>query len=157
MSKAISRVVDEDNDRHGMQEAMNAFSEAAGGDTDEFARLVKALSYSGVISIITSIAENYQDVLATFTEELSDTRMSNFIRNLSAIYTLLSRIPPDLVMGFVNNSADEIISGAKSGDHKPLGLLAVNSLIKDPDVSSGLRILIGMLKGFTKPGKDGEK
>ncbi|QRF74867.1 hypothetical protein Thermo_00359 [Thermoplasmatales archaeon] len=157
MSKSISRVVDEDNVKKGEQEAINAFSEAAGRDTDEFTRLVKALSESGLISIITSIAENYQDVLATLTEELSDTRMSNFIRNLSAIYTLLSRIPPDIVRGFVNNSADEIISGAKNGDHKSLGLLSVNSLIKDSDVSSGLRILIGMMKGFTKPGKDGEK
>jgi len=157
MSESISRVVDEDKDKQGLQEAINAFSELAEVHSDEFSRLVKAMSDTGLISIITSIAENYQDVLATFTEELSDTRMSNFIRNLSAIYTLLSRIPPDIVRGFVNNSADEIISGAKSGDHKPLGLLAVNSLIKDPDVSSGLKILIGILKGFTKSGRDGEK
>lgn len=59
----------------------------------------------------------------------------------------------------MENAAEEMTKGSGGEPQKPLGLLSMGSLFKDQDVSAGLRILVGTMKGFTKfqNGKNGEK
>jgi uncharacterized protein YjgD (DUF1641 family) len=150
MSESISRVIEEKKSTVTSSDAMEFMSGKYGRSMIELMQVVKALSDSGILSIASSLLENYQDALSTITEELSDGRMENFIRNVSAVYTLLSRLPPEMVSSFMENAADEMTKGNREHPGKPMGLLSLNSLIKDPDVSSGMRILIGTMKGFTR-------
>jgi uncharacterized protein YjgD (DUF1641 family) len=127
------------------------------GPISEAMAAIRALSESGILSMITSFASNYQDVLAELMDEITDGRMENFILNLSSIFTLLSRLPPDMVRGFMVNAATEMNSGNSGENMKPMGLLSMLSLFKDSDASAGLRILVGTMKGFTKQPKREEK
>ena len=150
MSESISRVIEDEKSTETSSDAMELMFGKYGKSMIELMQAVKALGDSGILSIASSLLENYQDALATITEELSDGRMENFIRNVSAVYTLLSRIQPEMVRSFMENAADEMNRGNREYPGKPLGLLSLNSLIRDPDVSSGMRILVGTMKGFTK-------
>jgi uncharacterized protein YjgD (DUF1641 family) len=154
MSESISRVIEDENNTETSFAAMEFISGKYGKSMIELMQVVKALSDSGILSIASSLFENYQDVLSTITEEFSDGHMENFIRNVSAMYTLLSRLQPEMIRNFMENAADEMNRGNLEYPRKPIGLLSLNSLIKDPDVSSGMRILTGIMKGFTK--KNGE-
>ena len=156
MSESISRITEDEKSTETSPDAMEFMSGKYGKSLIELMHAVKALSDSGILSIASSLLENYNDALSTITEELSDRRMENFIRNITALYTLLSRLPPEMVRNFMENAADEMNRGSEEYHGKPMGLLSLNSLIKDPDVSSGMRILIGTMKGFTKKTRDSE-
>ena len=156
MSESISRITEDEKSTETLSDAMEFMSGKYGKSLIELMQAVKALSDSGILSIASSLLENYNDALSTITEELSDRRMENFIRNITALYTLLSRLSPEMVRSFMENAADEMNRGSGEYPGKPIGLFSLNSLIKDPDVSSGMRILIGTMKGFTKKTGDSE-
>ncbi|MEM0155304.1 MAG: DUF1641 domain-containing protein [Thermoplasmataceae archaeon] len=149
MSESIAEIKADEESLDEQQVISKLLLESAKPISEAMAA-IKALSESGILSMIASFASNYQDVLAELMDGLTDDRMENFMLNLSSIFTLLSRLPPGMVRGFMENAASEMNGGNDEKNLKPLGLLSMLSLFKDSDASAGLRILVGTMKGFTK-------
>jgi uncharacterized protein YjgD (DUF1641 family) len=112
--------------------------------------LVQKVSQSGAIDFLKAMLEKYRDVTSVVFSELSEPENSNFIRNILTLYTLLSRVDPDILRRFMENLAQSIQSSESNRNKPPLGLLGMGREIKDPDVSAGLRVLLSAAKGFTK-------
>lgn len=112
--------------------------------------LVKKVSQSGIIEVLKALMETYGDVASVVFNEMAEPENSNFIRNLLTIYTLLSRINPDMLRKFMENLADSIQNADTNRTKPPLGLFSLGRELKDEDVSAGIRVLLSAAKGFTK-------
>ncbi len=112
--------------------------------------LLEVANRSGMITLLKSLFENKGSAMDDVSEELTKPQNMRFVRNLMSIYTLLSNIDPDIVRSFMLNLARAV---DRSGDMKgdgPLGLLAIRSKMKDPDVTVGMRVLFEVARGFTR-------
>jgi uncharacterized protein YjgD (DUF1641 family) len=112
--------------------------------------LVKKISQSGVIEVLKALIEKYGDVTSVVFNELAEPENSNFIRNLLTLYTLLSRINPELLRKFMENLADSIQNADTNKTKPPLGLFSLGRELRDEDISAGIRVLLSAAKGFTK-------
>ncbi len=111
--------------------------------------LLKAANEGGVFTFLKAFFVNKGDSLQDLTEELAKPKNVMFIRNLMTIYTLLSNINPDVVRHFMQNLASAVDDAPSFKDRGGMGLLALRSQMKNPDVTVGLRVLFEAAKGFT--------
>lgn len=112
--------------------------------------MVKAASDSGLFTILRAFMENKGESVSGITEELAKPKNVRFVRNLMSIYTLLSNIEPDIVRNFMLNLAGAVDKSSSLRDQGGMGLLALRSSMKDPDVAVGFRVLYEVAKGFTR-------
>ena len=124
-----------------------------GEEIDAFLDLVKAAQESGIFTFLKALFENKGDSMSEISSELVKPQNIRFVRNLMSIYTLLSNIDPDTVRKFMLNLANAVDKSPSMKDKGPMGLMALRSNMKDPDVTVGFRVLFEVAKGFTKPSK----
>ncbi len=122
-----------------------------GEEIDAFLDLVKSASESGIFTLLKSLFENKGEAMTQLSDEITKPQNTRFVRNLLTIYTLLSNIDPDTVRKFMLNLAGAVDKSSSLKDEGPMGLMALNRNMKDPDVSVGFRVLFEVAKGFTKP------
>ncbi len=118
--------------------------------------LLKAANEGGLFTLIRAFLENKGESMAGITEELAKPKNVRFVRNLMSIYTLLSNIEPDIVRNFMLNLASAVDRSSSLRDQGGMGLLALRSSMKDPDVAVGFRVLYEVAKGFTRSGNKKE-
>lgn len=122
-----------------------------GEEIDAFLDLVKSAKESGVFTFLKALFENKGDSMSEISGELTKPQNVRFVRNLMSIYTLLSNIDPDTVRKFMLNLANAVDKSATLKDKGPMGLMALRTNMKDPDVTVGFRVLFEVAKGFTRP------
>ena len=122
-----------------------------GEEIDSFLDLVKSASESGIFTLLKALFENKGEAMTQISDEISKPQNTRFVRNLLTVYTLLSNIDPDTVRKFMLNLASAVDKSSSLKDEGPMGLMALNRNMKDPDVSVGFRVLFEVAKGFTKP------
>lgn len=120
-----------------------------GEDLKAVLDLVSLARRSGLLDFLKALLERKEDATEVLVEEATKDPNMKFLRNLLSVYTLLSRIDPDRIRGFMENAADSVQSAGKFKGEGPMGILKINSQIKDPDVSAGLRVLFSLARGFT--------
>lgn len=114
--------------------------------------LLKSASESGIFTFLRAIFDNKGESMHEISDELAKPKNIKFVRNLMSIYTLLSNIDPDVVRPFMLNLANAVDKSSEMKDEGPMGLLALRSNMKDPDVTVGFRVLFEVAKGFTRLG-----
>lgn len=124
------------------------------GDIGSILELIAVARKSGIIDFLEALLERKGDATEVIVEEATKEQNMRFIRNILTIYTLLSRVNPDILRAFMENAAHSIEKSEEFRKEGSLGLLKINSQLKDPDVSAGLRVLISLAKGFTRREKD---
>ena len=122
-----------------------------GEEIDSLLDLVKSARESGIFTFLKALFENKGDSMSEISSELVKLQNIRFVRNLMSIYTLLSNIDPDTVRKFMLNLANAVDKSPKMKNKGPMGLMALRSNMKDPDVTVGFRVLFEVAKGFTKP------
>ena len=122
-----------------------------GEEIDAFLDLVKSAQESGIFTFLKALFENKGDSMSEISSELVKPQNIRFVRNLMSIYTLLSNIDPDTVRKFMLNLANAVDKSPTMKDKGPMGLMALRTNMKDPDVTVGFRVLFEVAKGFTKP------
>ena len=118
--------------------------------------LLKTANDSGLFTLVRALLENKGESMSGITEELAKPKNVRFVRNLMSIYTLLSNIDPDIVRNFMLNLASAVDKSLDLRDQGGMGLLALRSSMKDPDVAVGFRVLYEVAKGFTRSGNKKE-
>lgn len=121
--------------------------------TDEIRTIldfVKSVSESGLYSLAKSLVEHRAGSMEELTEEITKPKNVRFVRNLLSIYSLLSNIEPDVVRNFMLNLASAVDQSPELKNKGPMGLMALRSNMKDPDVTVGFRVLFEVAKGFTR-------
>ncbi len=152
MAKMIEEI-EADVGKEPMDETMDLAALIArhGEEIDAFLELVKAAKDSGIFTFLKALFENKGDSMTEISSELTKPQNIRFVRNLMSIYSLLSNIDPDTVRKFMLNLANAVDKSPSLKDKGPMGLMALRSNMKDPDVTVGFRVLFEVAKGFTKP------
>lgn len=112
--------------------------------------LLKAAHQSGVLTLLKAFMDNRGSASADISEELARPKNIRFIRNLTSMYTLLSNIDPEVVRPFMLNLAKAVDKSPSMKDQGPMGLMAIRSQMRDPDVAVGFRVLFEVAKGFSR-------
>lgn len=120
------------------------------GAVNSFVRFTDALDSSGLLPMVTSFLEHYDETLKIIVEQVSTEKTSQFFNNLLTIYTLLSSIDQKRLLSIINSVSETINSVDKFRSQDSLGLLAMLRLMKDPDVSAGLRAAFEMIGGLSR-------
>lgn len=115
--------------------------------------ILRSASESGILTLFRGLFENKGDSMQEISEELTKPKNVRFVRNLMSIYTLLSNIDPDIVRSFMLNLASSVDRSPEFRDMGPVGLMALRSNMKDPEVAVGFRVLFEVAKGFTSQAK----
>lgn len=113
-------------------------------------RVTDALQSSGLLKVITALLEHYDDTVRIMVDQLSTEKTSQFINNLLTIYTLLSSIDQKRLLFIIENVSETINSADKFKSQETLGLFSLLRLMKDPDVSAGLRAAFNVLGGLSR-------
>lgn len=111
--------------------------------------LLKTAEESGILTLLRSLLENRDASSSEISNELTRPKNIRFVRNLMSIYTLLSNIDPDIVRNFMLNLASAVDHSDELKKQGPMGLMAIRSNMKDPDVTVGFRVLFEIARGFT--------
>ena len=111
--------------------------------------ILRKVTESGILEALAALIERNQEVMSVIFGELSQKENSNFVRNILTVYTLLSRIDPEKLRKFMKNLAESINESDKFRGERPLGLLSIGREIKDPDISTGIRVLLNAARGFS--------
>ncbi len=148
----IEKMTKEEAAVNGEQEVFKMLSEHA-EEIGSMLDLLKSASDSGIFTLLMALFENKGDSMGEISEELAKPKNVRFVRNLMTIYTLLSNIDPEVVRNFMLNLANAVDSSPKLKNQGSMGLMALRSNMKDPDVAVGFRVLFEVAKGFTRPNK----
>lgn len=152
MAKLIEEIEKMTEDEYSSNQEQDVFK-LLSEHTDELRTLfslVKSASNSGICTLAKALMDNKGESMQDITEELAKPKNVNFIRNLMSIYSLLSNIEPDVVRGFMLNLADAVDKSPGMKGQGSMGLMALRSNMKDPDVAVGFRVLFEVAKGFTR-------
>lgn len=117
---------------------------------EAFSRFNLALESSGILPMLSSLLEHYNEVLKIFVEQVSTQQTSQFINNLLTIYTLLSSIDQRKLLSIMNNISQTINAADKFKEQDSLGLLSMLRLLRDPDVSAGMRAAFDIIGGLSR-------
>ena len=154
MAKLIEEIVRMSNEDANAAES--AFIAILSEHREEIASLLDLLrtaNEGGVFTFLKAFFVNKGESLQDLTEEMARPKNVMFVRNLMTVYTLLSSINPDVVRPFMQNLASAVDNAPSFKDRGGMGLLALRSQMKDPDVTAGLRVLFEVAKGFTGSSK----
>lgn len=155
MAKLIEEIEKTNEEEVKMDEEQNVFrlltdhSEEIGS----LLSLLKSASDSGVFTLLQGLFENKGDSMQDLSEELAKPKNVRFVRNLMSIYSLLSNIDPETVRTFMLNLASAVDRSPQFRKDGPIGLMAIRSNMRNPDVAVGFRVLFEIAKGFTSQGK----
>ena len=149
MAKMIEHVETEEKPGSDISEETLGQLARHAEDISAVLELVSVARRSGILEFLKAIMERREDAAEVLVEEATRDPNMRFLRNLLSVYTLLSRVNPDKIRGFMENAAESIQSADHFREEGPLGLLKINSQLKDPDVSAGLRVMLSLAKGFT--------
>ncbi len=145
----IEKMTEEEEKENKGQDILKVLSEHS-QEISSLLDLVKTASESGLFTIVKAFLENKGESMTDITEELAKPKNVRFVRNLMSIYTLLSNIEPDIVRNFMLNLASAVDKSPSFRGQGGMGLLALRSSMKDPDVSVGFKVLYEVAKGFTR-------
>ena len=115
--------------------------------------LISAFKKSGILSLMNAILSQKDDVLEVVSSDLLNAENTRFIQNALSIYTLLSRVDPEIIRRIVLTAADAMMNADVFKKDPPLGLLRINSMLKDADLSAGIRVILSAIGAMTSSGK----
>ncbi len=127
-----------------------ALPENAENAMASLARLTGAMESSGLLTMLSAFLEHYEDTLKIVVDQVSTERTSQFINNLLTIYTLLSSIDQRRLLSIINSISNALNDADKFRTQESLGLLSMLRLLKDPDVSAGLRAAFDILGSISR-------
>ena len=151
MAKMTNKIVQEQDERKELN-AARVFQ----GHFDEIQSLldlISAFKKSGILSLMNAILSQKDDVLEVVSSDLLNAENTRFIQNALSIYTLLSRVDPEKISRMVLTAADAMMNADVFKKDPPLGLLRINSMLKDPDLSAGIRVILSAIGAMTSSGK----
>ncbi len=151
MAKMTNKIVQEQDERKELN-AAGVFQ----GHFDEIQSLldlISAFKKSGILSLMNAILSQKDDVLEVVSSDLLNAENTRFIQNALSIYTLLSRVDPEIIRRMVLTAADAMMNADVFKKDPPLGLLRINSMLKDPDLSAGIRVILSAIGAMTSSGK----
>ncbi|MCL5804386.1 MAG: DUF1641 domain-containing protein [Thermoplasmataceae archaeon] len=151
MAKMTNKIVQEQDERKELN-AAGVFQ----GHFDEIQSLldlISAFKKSGILSLMNAILSQKDDVLEVVSSDLLNAENTRFIQNALSIYTLLSRVDPEKISRMVLTAADAMMNADVFKKDRPLGLLRINSMLKDPDLSAGIRVILSAIGAMTSSGK----
>lgn len=151
MAKMTNKIVQEQDERKELN-AAGVFQ----GHFDEIQSLldlISAFKKSGILSLMNAILSQKDDVLEVVSSDLLNAENTRFIQNALSIYTLLSRVDPEIIRRMVLTAADAMMNADVFKKDRPLGLLRINSMLKDPDLSAGIRVILSAIGAMTSSGK----
>lgn len=130
---------------------LDEYMEAIG----ETLKLLKNLKDSGLLSLISGFVAHYRESTDVVVEQLSKEKNYKAVRNVLTIYTLLSNVEPDKLRGIAEKGARELMDSTEpSATNGPLGVLQLLRLMKDPETSSGIRVMMSLLRAFSSGSGD---
>ena len=151
MAKMTNKIVQEQDERKELN-AAGVFQ----GHFDEIQSLldlISAFKKSGILSLMNAILSQKDDVLEVVSSDLLNAENTRFIQNALSIYTLLSRVDPEKISRMVLTAADAMMNADVFKKDPPLGLLRINSMLKDPDLSAGIRVILSAIGAMTSSEK----
>lgn len=114
----------------------------------ELISLMDAIDKSGILTLLKAILHNPDALLKTVSEEMLRDSNVRFIRNASSAYALLSRLDPDRVDRIMRNVTASLDKLGTDSSETPIGILTMIQLMKDPDISAGIRLVFDLLKSI---------
>ena len=118
-------------------------------------RVLKRLEESGIIDLLDNMSKDYMptdvEFLAKFftSREFSVSMIKSGNLLVGLLYSLMNEETSDLIKLLLFNSGamtDAVIAGAK--EPKKMSVFSLMSMLKDPDVASGMTAVFGILKVF---------
>ncbi|MGC8515442.1 MAG: DUF1641 domain-containing protein [Thermoplasmata archaeon] len=115
--------------------------------------LISAFKESGILNLMKAVLSQKDDVMEVVTSDLLNPENTRFIQNALSIYTLLSNVDSEIMRRIAQTAADSIMNAGDFKKEPPLGLLRIGSLLKDPDVSAGIRVILSVISSITSSRK----
>ena len=151
MAKMTNKIVQEEDERKEISAA--GMFQRHFDDIQSLLDLISAFRESGILSLMKSILSQKDDVLEVVSSDLLNAENARFIQNALSIYALLSRVDPEIIRRIVLTSADAMMNADVFKKDPPLGLLRINSMLKDPDISAGIRVMLSAIGAMTSSRK----
>lgn len=107
--------------------------------------LLDSLESSGLLRIASAFMEHYDDTLKVVVDQASKKGTANALHNLLLGYTLLSNLDNERLSALTGEISETLNSMDKFRSDPPLGLYALMRIMKDPDVSAGVRAMLKIL------------
>jgi|GEM_PF-6832634 uncharacterized protein YjgD (DUF1641 family) len=115
--------------------------------------LISSFKESGVLDLVKAMLTQKDDIMEIVTSDLLNAENMRFIQNISIIYMLLSRLEPELMRRIAITAADSLMNARDFRKEPPLRLLRIGSLLKDPDISAGIRVILSTIGAITSSRK----
>lgn len=147
MAQPISTVKEVEEEKI---EEIEPFADRMETSLASIVKFTDAMNSSGLLPMLTSLIEHYDDTLKIIVEQISTEKTSQFINNLLTIYTLLSSIDQRRLLSIINSVSETINSVEKFRSQETLGLLSMLRMLRNPDVSAGLRATLEILGGLSR-------
>ena len=151
MAKMTNKIVQEQDERKEISAA--GMFQRHFDDIQSLLDLISAFRESGFHSMIKSMLTQKDDVLEVVSSDLLNAENARFIQNALSIYALLSRVDPEIMRHIVLTAADAMMNADAFKKEPPLGLLRINSMLKDPDISAGIRVMLSAIGAMTSSRK----
>ena len=151
MAKMTNKIVQEQDERKEISAA--GMFQRHFDDIQSLLDLISAFKESGILSMIKSMLTQKDDVLDVVSSDLLNAENARFIQNALSIYALLSRVDPEIMRHIVLTAADAMMNADAFKKEPPLGLLRINSMLKDPDISAGIRVMLSAIGAMTSSRK----
>ncbi|MCL4452098.1 MAG: DUF1641 domain-containing protein [Candidatus Thermoplasmatota archaeon] len=115
--------------------------------------LVSAFKLSGILNLMKAVLSQKDDVMEIVISDLLNAENTRFIQNAMSIYMLLSHVDPELMNRIAQTAAESLMNADDFKKDPPLGLLRIGSLLKDPDLSAGIRVILSVISAITSSRK----
>lgn len=134
-------------------ELLNELKEHEGA-LREFMDVLDTLSESGFLSLANGVLKNYRFVLNEVASELSSEKSRRFVSNALAAVALLSALDTEKIESFTYNLENTLNNADTYRKQGSIGLLTILAEMKDKDLSAGIRVILGIMRGFTSGKKE---
>ncbi len=112
--------------------------------------LLQAAEKSGLFKMLSAFLEHYDDALSIIVKQISTKETSRVLNNALVTYSVLSSIDTGKVMQVAGDVSEVMNSMGKLKEEPPLGMMSMFRLMKDPDVSAGIRAMFKILGSLAK-------
>ncbi len=149
MADAITTIRRQDQAVPAAHAGLAQLDEALGAHAEALLaalRALQALNDRGALTLLAALGEQADAVGKIGVSLLAQPEGTRVLQNLVSIVTLLGQIDPAQLRTIVQASGKAMEAAAKQMENsKGLGVLGAMRLLRDPDVSRGLRMVSGIL------------
>jgi uncharacterized protein YjgD (DUF1641 family) len=121
--------------------------EASRESIREMLELIRLLDERGLLRFSTDLLREEDRVLEVVASRFPPAEVRRAVRNLEVLVQTLRDVDPSTLQALARGIPAGLDEARRAEPDRTIGILAILSALKDPEVNRGVRMILGFLKG----------